>query len=531
MGRSKASQTGKTGPPPTIRCAVYTRKSTDEGLDQEFNSLDAQRESAEAYIASQKHEGWIALPDRYDDGGFTGGNTDRPAMQRLLRDIEEGKIDSVLVYKVDRLSRSLMDFAKLMETFESHGVSFVSVTQQFNSATSMGRLTLNILLSFAQFEREIIVERTRDKIAAARKKGKWIGGTPILGYDVANRKLVMNTNEAERVRSIFDLYVQHRAMMPVVEELDRRGWRTKLWVSKRSDRQHGGRPITKTSLYKMLTNVLYIGKVAHHDEVYEGEHDGIVSDAIWNAVQESLRHNGRTGGREVRNRYGALLRGVLKCVPCGTSMVHTYTKKAGRLYRYYVCLNAQKRGWKNCPSKSLNAQEIEDAVVAQVRSLAGNPQMITATLVEANRQIIMRGEEIKEEYASLRHELKQQHARVKTLVEKTLRGNGASHSLVDDLGKAQEGITILEQRSALVREELAKTTTKTVDEDDLAKALAGFNPIWDELSPREKSRIVRLIVKEVQYDGRDKSVRLVFRSSGVKRLCGEVVSRDREDES
>jgi site-specific DNA recombinase len=214
---------------PTVRCAIYTRKSTEEGLEQEFNSLDAQRESGEAYIKSQTHEGWECLPGHYDDGGFTGGNMDRPAVQRLLADIEAGRIDCVLVYKVDRLSRSLLDFAKMMETFDKYHVSFVSVTQQFNTSTSMGRLVLNVLLSFAQFEREIISERTRDKIAAARRKGKWAGGHPLLGYDIDLHgfKLVVNEDEAFRVRAIFDLYLEYQAMMPVIQELDRRGWLSK----------------------------------------------------------------------------------------------------------------------------------------------------------------------------------------------------------------------------------------------------------------------------------------------------------------
>src|SRR5688572_9184801 len=221
----------------TIRCAVYTRKSTEEGLEQAFNSLDAQRESAEAFIAAQRHEGWVCLPDKYDDGGFSGGNLDRPAMRRLLADIDAGKVDCVVVYKVDRLSRSLMDFARVMQTFDRHQVSFVSVTQQFNTTHSMGRLTLNILLSFAQFEREIISERTRDKIAAARRKGKFSGGMPLLGYDVASgpggAKLVVNEEEAEQVRAIFDLYIEHGALIPVVRELARRGWANKRWVTRK----------------------------------------------------------------------------------------------------------------------------------------------------------------------------------------------------------------------------------------------------------------------------------------------------------
>jgi len=241
----------KTG----MRCAIYTRKSTEEGLEQAFNSLDAQREAAEAYILSQKHLGWSVLARHYDDGGFSGGNLERPALQQLVADIEARRVDCVVVYKVDRLSRSLLDFARLMDRFDQHSVSFVSVTQQFNTTSSLGRLTLNILLSFAQFEREIISERTRDKMGAARRKGKWVGGTPVLGYDVDPHggRLVVNEKEAERVRDIFELYGRHRSLPAVIAELTQRGWRTKVWKSKRG-RKHSGRPFTKASLTYLLTN-------------------------------------------------------------------------------------------------------------------------------------------------------------------------------------------------------------------------------------------------------------------------------------
>ncbi|MGQ9635995.1 MAG: recombinase family protein, partial [Bryobacteraceae bacterium] len=266
----------------TIRCAIYTRKSTDEGLEQEFNSLDAQRESAEAYIASQKSEGWVALPDRYDDGGYTGGNMERPAVKRLLADIQGGRVDCVMVYKVDRLSRSLLDFARMMETFEKHRVSFVSVTQQFNTTTSMGRLMLNVLLSFAQFEREIISERTRDKIAAARRKGKWSGGMPILGYDVApgGGKLLVNEDEAARVRGIFELYLEHQSLIETIEALDERGWTTKRWTTK-NGQERGGKPFNKNSLFHLLTNLLYLGKITLKKEVFEGEHPAIVDAEVF----------------------------------------------------------------------------------------------------------------------------------------------------------------------------------------------------------------------------------------------------------
>ncbi len=336
---------------PTIRCAIYTRKSTEEGLEQEFNSLDAQREAGEAYVASQKHEGWVCLPDRYDDGGFTGGDMDRPALQRLLADIEAGRIDSIVVYKVDRFSRSLIEFAKIMDVLERHCVSFVSVTQQFNTSTSMGRLMLNVLLSFAQFEREIISERTRDKIAATRRKGKWSGGMPMLGYDVDVRggRLLVNEDEAQRVRGIFELYLDRQSLIETAKELDARGWSTKRWVTKKGH-ERGGKPFNKNSLFKLLTNRIYLGKITYKDEVYEGEHPAIVDDEIFERVQRLLKRNGRTGGKHVRNRFGALLKGLIRCVPCGCGMVPTHaTKKGNKRYRYYVCQNAQSRGWRNLP--------------------------------------------------------------------------------------------------------------------------------------------------------------------------------------
>src|SRR5579862_3604125 len=231
-----------------IRCGIYTRKSTEEGLEQAFNTLDAQREAAESFINSQHQEGWVTLPQKYDDGGYTGANMDRPALKRLLADVEAGTANCIVVYKVDRLSRSLLDFARIMEILDKHGATFVSVTQQFNTTSSMGRLTLNVLLSFAQFEREMISERTRDKMGAARRKGKWVGGNPVMGYDVAPQggSLVVNPDEAQRVRDIFALYLELGSLIPVVEELDRRGWRMKSWKT-RDGRHAGGKPIAKNN--------------------------------------------------------------------------------------------------------------------------------------------------------------------------------------------------------------------------------------------------------------------------------------------
>jgi site-specific DNA recombinase len=363
-----------------VRCAVYTRKSTEEGLEQEFNSLDAQRESAEAYIKSQKHAGWICLPQHYDDGGFTGGNLDRPGLKRLVADIEQGKIDCVIVYKVDRLSRSLLDFAKIMEAFEKRRVAFVSVTQQFNTATSMGRLVLNVLLSFAQFEREIISERTRDKIAAARRKGKWVGGHPLLGYDVDphGSKLVVNEEEARRVRAIFELYLKHQGLIPVVQELEKRGWLTKRWQT-RKGHFRGGQRFTKSSLHHLLTNPVYLGKVKYKKELHPGEHEAIVSPKVWQRVQDLLRQ--QCNGTSARTESHALLKGILRCQPCDFAMTPAFAAKPGKpRYRFYACVNALKRGRQACPSRYLPAKRIESMVIEQIQKFANDHPSATSAV-------------------------------------------------------------------------------------------------------------------------------------------------------
>jgi site-specific DNA recombinase len=361
--------------PALLRCAIYTRKSTEEGLEQEFNSLDAQREAAEAFVLSQRREGWIALPDLYDDGGFTGANMERPALTRLLKAAEAHELDCVVVYKVDRLSRSLLDFTRMLSVFEKHKVSFVAVTQQFNTSTSLGRLTLNILLSFAQFERELIGERTRDKMSAARRKGKWVGGCPVLGYDVdpGGGRLVVNEEEAKRVRAIFALFEKHRSALPTLAEIDKRGWRLKSWTRKTGQFRAGG-PFAPNSLQRLLTNILYTGRIRHKGQPYPGEHTAILKPGVWERVQKLITHPAALTRGKSRNKHLALLSGLLYCECCAARMVYTYSGKGERRYRYYVCLKAQRKGWAACPTKSLSAQRIEESVLEQVRE--AHPVMI-----------------------------------------------------------------------------------------------------------------------------------------------------------
>jgi site-specific DNA recombinase len=353
----------------TVRCAVYTRKSTEEGLDQEFNSLQAQREAAEAYIKSQRHLGWTLLPTLYDDGGFTGGNIERPALKRLLEDIEAQHVDCVIVYKVDRLSRSLLDFARLMDQFDQRSVSFVSVTQQFNTTSSLGRLTLNILLSFAQFEREIIGERTRDKMSAARRKGKWVGGIPVLGYDVhpGGGRLIVNDTEAAQVREIFRMYTTSRSLATMVAELERRKWTTKSWTTKRGALRLGT-VFQESTLLRMLTNAIYIGKVCHKSTLYPGEHAAIIEPGLWEEINTELCAARRGRSRTMRTEQKALLKGLLFCGSCNQPMLPTYTSKGERRYCYYVCCAAHEKGWDECATKSIAAGLIEESVVTQLRS-------------------------------------------------------------------------------------------------------------------------------------------------------------------
>ncbi len=504
---------------PAVRCAVYTRKSTEEGLEQEFNSLDAQREAAEAFIASQRGEGWTCLPDRYDDGGYTGGNMERPAFKRLMADIEAGRVDCAVVYKVDRLSRSLLDFTRIMEILDRRGVSFVSVTQQFNTTTSMGRLTLNILLSFAQFEREIISERTRDKIAAARRKGKWSGGRPILGFDVDPRggRLMVNEDEAGRVRAIFNLYLERESLMETLKELDARGWTNKRWTNRKGN-VAGGSPFDKHSLYNLLRNVLYVGRITYKDEVHDGEHPAIVEEEVFRRVQHLLKRNGATGGREVRNRFGALLRGLLHCAPCGCAMVHTQTVKHGtRRYRYYVCTNAQRRGWHACPSKSIPAPEIERFVVDQVRCIGQDLALLADTLEETRAQAQARIAELEAESHTLVRDLRRHNGELRELAGRIATNETATDRVAD----LQDRIRAAEQRGTQVREELISLRRELLDEGDVARALAAFDPLWETLAPREQARVIRLLVQRVDYDGEKETVSVTFHPAGIKMLSRE----------
>ena len=341
----------------TLRCAVYTRKSTEDGLLQEFNSLDAQYEACAAYALSQRHEGWTVVPERYDDGGFSGGNMQRPGLVRLLADVAAGKVDIILVYKIDRLTRSLADFAKIVDVLDKAEASFVSITQSFNTTTSMGRLTLNMLLSFAQFEREVTGERIRDKIAASKRKGMWMGGPVPLGYEVDNRKLVINQKEADLVRHIYQRYLELPSVVELADELNRQGQRTK--VQNRASGPHkGGCIFRRGTLYHLLSNRIYLGEIVHKGEYFTGEHPAIVPIKLWEAVQDKLKASASGTSRRLKSQQPSLLIGLVFDGE-GRAMTPSHATKPGKRYRYYVTRSDQLD---DAPAWRVSAHDLERLV-------------------------------------------------------------------------------------------------------------------------------------------------------------------------
>lgn len=375
-----------TAPVSRVRCAIYTRKSSEEGLEQSFNSLDAQREACEAYILSQRHEGWQLITTKYDDGGFSGGTMERPALKRMLEDIAAKRVDTVIVYKVDRLTRSLTDFARIVEAFDKQGISFVSVTQQFNTTTSMGRLTLNVLLSFAQFEREVTGERIRDKIAASKRKGMWMGGVVPLGYDLRDHELLLNPGEAELVKKIYHLYLEVGCVSKLQTRLNQLGIRSKKRVSKTGGIS-GGVVYARGALYDMLQNRIYLGKITHKGEIYPGRHPAIIDQELWDHVQARFAANLQAPRKRPRATEKSILMGLLYDGE-GNRFVPSHANKKGKRYRYYVSQAVIKNGGKGrAAPMRLPASEIEDLVMSQLTDLVQSPQRMMDILSSSSSEV------------------------------------------------------------------------------------------------------------------------------------------------
>ena len=497
-----------TGAPATVRCAIYTRKSTEEGLGQDFNSLDAQRDSGEAYIRSQAGEGWTLLADQYDDGGYTGANMERPALRRLLADAKAGKVDCVVVYKVDRLTRSLFDFARIVEVLDKHGVSFVAVTQQFNTTTSLGRLTLNILLSFAQFEREIISERTRDKQVLARKRGKWTGGHLPLGYNLEAGCLVVNAEEADRVRQIFEWYLEGQTVYGIVAKCTDLGWHNKQWTTK-NGKVYGGHPMCKCHVYTMLANPLYAARIRADGEVVAANHARAVEDRTFDLVQEKLKENTRNPGTQHRPRLESLLRGLLYCSCCGSAMSPSYSSSKDRRYRYYVCIRATQRNGTGCTTRAVSAAVVEEAVIESVRHFVLAPKVVEEAARAARQRLT-------EELNRHREELKSVNVRVRNAKSQVARATAMDATREAGL---QEFIDVGEAKAEELRKTVARGERLRFDDSMVRQHLGNFDEVWKTMTIEEQCRLLRQLVERVGYDARGDKVKVTYNSNGISECC------------
>jgi DNA invertase Pin-like site-specific DNA recombinase len=478
----------------TKRCAVYTRKSTSVGLDQDFNSLDAQREACVAYI--QRQAGWTLVDTAYDDGGFTGANIDRPAFQRLLADIDAGQIDVVVVYKVDRLSRSLLDFARVMERFNAAGASFVSVTQNFSTADAMGRLTLNMLMSFAEFEREMISERTRDKIAGARRKGKWTGGPVPLGYTVVDKKLVVDELEAVRVREIFALYHEHRSALAVARALHARG----EWRRAAIERGRASRTWTKDDVLRVLKNPVYAGYMAAGDQLYDAEHTALIERTVFARTQSLLEAATKAKKVAVRNpEY--LLRGVLRCACCGAGFTAASTIRDRVTHRYYRCVTRDKQGKEACPSAPLPARAIEAYVIAQLRTATADGALAADITAAVRARAAARRKDLLIERGTLPAQIAALSLEVSRAVDALGSVTGPARRPVEArLQDVGEQLARMEARLAAAERELAQLDAIEVEASWVADCLAEFHQIWDVLTPENRGRLLRAVIQRVEVD-------------------------------
>lgn len=499
-----------------IRCAIYTRKSHEDGLEMEFNSLDAQRESAENYIASQRENGWIALPEHYDDGGFSGGNMERPALKRLMVDVKAGKIDCIVIYKIDRLSRSLINFSQLIEELNKYDVNFVAVTQHIQTTDSAGRMMLNILMTFAQYEREIITERIRDKIAGAKRRGKYCGGSPVIGYDadIENKKLVVNEPEAKIVRYIYDRYPELGSAKQLAAELNAKGLFTKEWTSVKGN-THGGKPWTTANIYRTLNNPLYIGKVTHHDKTFPGEHKAIINQKKWDRVHQLFEAGGHGKKRNrIPKELNAPLSGLIRCGHCGGAMTPTYSTKGKRRYTYFFCQKDSKRAVSVCPLKRIPGGDIQKVVLQQLSAVFRTPTLMAKTIMNA------RETEQKEKDVLLARKAKLE-AEIKKVREQMLVSSG---------GDSLEKSAVIQNATKLAREcnkitnQLVKLEKASIKENDVADALANIESLWEMLFPVEQYRMIHLMVDSVSIF--KESINIVLKTDEMPSLIAELAGME-----
>jgi len=484
----------------TRRCAIYTRKSTAIGLEQEFNSLDAQREACEQYIKVRSPDGWELIPDRYDDGGFTGANLERPAFQRLLSDIELGNVDIIVVYKVDRLSRTLLDFAQVMDLFNKAGVAFVSITQNFSTADAMGRLTLNMLMSFAEFERAMIAERTRDKMAASRRKGKWTGGYTPLGYDVVDKKLVVNEFEAAVVNEIYDLYLEHRSALVVTEILNNLGRPTK----RRNGDTNNRFPWNKDVVLRVLRSPISAGLITSVDELFEGEHKAIVPREKWNLVQ-TLLGNGTCKKRGRNPEY--LLRGLIRCACCNYALSPASSSRNGKENRYYRSIVRDKKGKGICQARPIPAAAIEKYVIDRIREVTANGSFADGILHKVKARVADRRRSLDKERTLIPNAIAKLAAEGQSLTIKLSREPTPASTILDTrIEKIGEELSANENRLAEVERQLTRLAEIEIDTEWVISVLRDFDAIWEVMTPENRYRLVHALVQEVIVDEKAGSV-------------------------
>jgi site-specific DNA recombinase len=509
--RAVAKRVARLAPskPEYVRVAVYTRKSVTEGLDQQFNTLHAQRDAVESYVRSMQGAGWQALEDRYDDGGFSGATTDRPAFQRLMADVAASKVDVVAVYRLDRLSRSLVDFAGLMREFEQRGVAFVSVTERFDTSTPLGRMTLNLLATFAQFERESTAQRTRDKIGASRRRGMWTGGRPVLGYDVVGKKLVVNEVEADQVRRIFQLYLDLGGVVAVVEELRLRGVVNKRWVT-RSGEPQGGSLFEKNSLNTTLRNPLYVGDVRAGDDNVPGEHEAIVPREQWDAVQRQLSAQAPDVGARATKRSKALLSGLARC-KCGAALTPTTAKGRGRTYAYYACARLVKQGSAACPGSRVAAHVLEPFVVERVREIGRKPEVLDAAIAADRDERDVERAKLSIELGELRVG-RGRHVGDRDRLIAAIGKGTAPASVMARVEGLDGFVAEADERIAGLERDLAALDGQS-DVEALKAALLEFDGLWGVFDQDERAKVLALVLSEVVVDGATGAAELRFKGA------------------
>ncbi|MBK9387371.1 MAG: recombinase family protein [Planctomycetes bacterium] len=487
---------------PTFRVALYTRQSVERS-DTELTSCEAQRQAVEAYVRAQRGEGWIALPDRYDDVGFSGKDIERPAFQRLMREVEEGRVDVIAVYRFDRLSRSLLDFAALLQRFDRHGVRFISTTQSFDTSTSSGRLMVNLLATFAEFERAQIAERIRDKQEATRRSGHWGAGGSPPGYRAVKGKLLVDEAQAAIVRELFARYLELESLSEVAILLNRRGHRLR-----------SGREWEKRDVARVLRCIAVTGRVTHGKEIFAGQHQAIVDQECFERAQKLLDSNRNRRGAEQRNKWGRLLRGLLHCARCARPMIHTYSQRGPVKRHYYRCASRHETRADACPLTSVSAPKIEAFVVDRLREIGLDSRILRAAKVAADAQAKERMPELEAERRRIGEETRQLRAEREKVLDAIVHAGPAARALGERVGEIDQRLGQHEARQQAIQGELIAIESERVSGEELVQALAEFDRVWSGLVVRERCRLLQLLLAKVSYHGESGEVALHLRSTG-----------------